>query len=201
MSTDPPSSPTLPDHPATGPLQARLPHRPIEGRAQFITFRLADALPSHLRFPHTRFPRRPQDPPSLLTRAIESALDQGHGSCLLGRRDIGRIVQDALLHWHNVRYTLHAWVVMPNHVHVLATPDDGHTLASIVQTWKVHTAIEANRALGRHGPLWQRDYFDRNIRGLRHFLLAVNYIEENPVQAGLSPDRFGWPLSSASVWK
>ena len=62
------------------------------------------------------------------------------------------------------RYALHAWVVMPNHVHVLCGPAEGWSLPDLVQAWKSYTAKRANTALGRHGTLWQDDFFDRYVR-------------------------------------
>ena len=52
-------------------------------------------------------------------KRIEAALDAGHGSCFLQQPDIAALVENALLHFDRERYRLHAWVVMPNHVHVL----------------------------------------------------------------------------------
>jgi hypothetical protein len=45
--------------------------------------------------------------------------------------------------------------------------------------------------------LWQRDYWDRFIRNDHHFLIAKNYIEENPVAAGLAGSPEAWPWGSA----
>jgi REP element-mobilizing transposase RayT len=74
------------------------------------------------------------------------------------------------LHFDGQRYRLLAWVVMPNHVHVLIETMTGHTLAAVLHSWKSYTAKEANRLLGRTGDFWQPEYFDRFIRDDRHFL-------------------------------
>ena len=130
-------------------------------------------------------------------RHYEAYLDAGHGSCVLREPVCANIVQDALLHFDGDRYRLLAWVVMPNHVHVLTQPLPGHGLADILQTWKRYSALHINRHLGRTGPLWRREYWDRFIRDERHYAAAVAYIEENPVKAGLAQAPGEWYWSSA----
>ena len=95
-------------------------------------------------------------------------------------------------------YDLHAYVIMPNHVHALITQRDGERLAYVVGAWKGWTAKQINRAAGREGPLWQRDYFDRYIRDEEHFLECIHYIEQNPVRAGLVATPQDWRFGSAS---
>src|SRR5690606_7648137 len=112
------------------------------------------------------------------------------------------IVVENWRHFHGLRYHLHAWVVMPNHVHVLIEPIANHSLSEIVQSWKSYTA----KALLRHeagGPpalpeqrVWQPDYWDRFIRDERHYRATVDYIHQNPVKAGLCSKAEDWPWSS-----
>ncbi|HYU17687.1 MAG TPA: transposase [Chloroflexota bacterium] len=130
-------------------------------------------------------------------RRVEAYLDEGHGATWLSDPRIATLVEDAFLYLDRERYHLHAWVVMPNHVHVLITPRPGFRLSDIVQAWKSWSAKTANRILGRSGPFWQRDYFDRFIRDDEHFRAALDYIEENPVKAGLCDVPEGWRWSSA----
>jgi len=53
---------------------------------------------------------------------------------------------------------------LPNHVHIVVEPIGGNRIGSIVHSWKSFSAKQANQLLGRNGPLWHRDYFDRFIR-------------------------------------
>ena len=69
-----------------------------------------------------------------------------------------------------------------------------------MHSWKSYTSHAANKILQRSGDFWFREYFDRFIRDDRHFARAVNYIEENPVKAGLVRTREAWRWSSA-WWK
>jgi REP element-mobilizing transposase RayT len=171
-----------------------LPHFDQPDTIQMITFRLADSLPSHLLLTwqqglHDDAEQR---------RRIEAYLDAGHGSCCLRDARVAKLVEGALLYFDGQHYHLLAWVVMPNHVHVLIEMAPGHRLPDIVHSWKSFTAKAANRILGRSGALWQPEYFDRYIRNPDHFDRAVHYIHENPVKAGLALQAEEWPFSSAS---
>jgi putative transposase len=106
-------------------------------------------------------------------------------------------VEGAMLHFDGDRYRLLAWCVMPNHVHVVVEPTDESGLGTVVLAWKSFTAHRANRILGRRGPFWHKDYFDRFIRDEGHLARTIDYIENNPVKAGLASTPSSWPWSSA----
>jgi REP element-mobilizing transposase RayT len=130
---------------------------------------------------------------------IEAYLDRGVGACYLRNPRIANLVQSALVHFDGERYRLSAWVVMPNHVHLLAAPLPYHSLSSIMHSIKSYTSQEANRLLGRKGRFWFEDYFDRYIRNAQHFDNALDYIESNPVRAGLCKSVRDWPFGSARL--
>ena len=176
-----------------------LPHWEADETAQMIGFRLADSLPAALleRW-KLELDQMPDDEATRERRKrIEAALDAGHGEAWLADPRVAERVENALLHFDGARYRLHAWVVMPNHLHVIATPLGSWTLANIVHSWKSFTAKEANAILSRSGPFWAREYFDRAIRDQVHHLNAVSYVEANPVQAGLCRRPADWKHSSA----
>jgi REP element-mobilizing transposase RayT len=172
-----------------------LPHFDHPHLVQIITFRLADSLPLHVLTSWQQ--AYPDEDDAAKRRRLERYLDAGHGSCSLEVPQIGRLVEDALLHFDGVRYRLLAWVVMPNHVHVLVEAMDGHRLPDIVHAWKSFTAKEANKILGRSGEFWQPEYYDRYIRDADHFDNALHYIHANPVRAGLVAQPEDWAFSSA----
>lgn len=128
---------------------------------------------------------------------IEAFEDSGAGACWLKDDRIARIVEQALLHFDGARYRLLAWCVMPNHVHVVIETHQGFPLGEVVHSWKSFTANQANKVLGRTGPFWMADYYDRFVRDERHFLAVVRYVTENPVKAGLVSDASQWRWSSA----
>ena len=88
---------------------------------------------------------------------------------------------------------------MPNHVHAVVMPLDERQLGSIVQAWKSFTAKRANQILGRTGPFWHKDYFDRFIRDDGHLERTIDYVENNPVKAGLASSIAEWRWSSARL--
>jgi putative DNA methylase len=177
----------------------RLPH--FEGGCipQSVTYRLADSLTLHKlallneQFVHLEDTKADSE----CVRKINLMLDEGHGASWLKNPAVAEIAQNALLFFNNQRYTLHAWVIMPNHVHVLFTPAEGWTLSKILHSWKSFSAREANKVLDRTGEFWQPEYFDRAIRDEQGFIAAVEYIEYNPVKAGLCENPNTWRFSSA----
>jgi REP element-mobilizing transposase RayT len=159
-----------------------------------LTYRLADSFPPELRHewePLTRI----QDERER-RRQLEAYLDRGLGACHLAKPEIATLVEENLLRFDGERYRLLAWVVMPNHVHLLV--EQWESLGSLLKSWKSYTATQANKALGRSGALWQQDYWDRFVRDLPHFSKAQSYLEGNPVKAGLCSSAAAWSHSSAN---
>jgi putative DNA methylase len=176
-----------------------LPHFDGGSIPQTVTFHLADSLPQAVldRW-ENEMATMPEARASVERRQrIEHYLDSGAGQCWLSQPEIAEPVESALLFFQGQRYGLEAWVVMPNHVYALFTPMAGHSFSEIVHSWKSYTSNEANRLLGRSGEFWFPDYYDRFIRDERHFARAVEYIEMNPVAAGLCLRPEDWPYGSA----
>ena len=90
---------------------------------------------------------------------------------------------------------------MPNHVHVVIELAGDAALGDVLRSLKSFTARRANVCLGRTGAFWHADYFDRFIRDEGHFHRTVDYVEQNPVKAGLVERAIDWPWSSASERK
>ena len=115
--------------------RGQLPHWTQPGATYFVTFRLADSLPeTKLRFlreekevwiqnhpPPLSFDER-EEFSRLFSGRFDRWLDQGHGQCVLGLAEPRKITEDSLRYFDKKRYSLGEFVVMPNHVHVLATP-------------------------------------------------------------------------------
>jgi putative DNA methylase len=178
-----------------------LPHFDGGELSQFITYRLSDSLPQTVlqRWRHEFEQEGLADIDSAVRKRAENYLDKGYGECHLKTPRVAAMVEENLLYFDSVRYRLFAWVVMPNHIHILITPCLGHSLTEIMRT-KSYTAREANRILNRKGQFWQEDYFDRYIRDAEHFDNVVAYIENNPVKARLCNKPSNWRFSSA-WWK
>ncbi len=170
-----------------------LPHRDEPGLVQAITFRLHDSLPQSWLRQQAYLQGNPNDDPALEQRL----LDQGLGACTLGDSRAAEIVEQCLLYGDGTRYVLLAWVVMPNHVHVLIATVEGWPLSRVIGGWKSFSARRINAALARTGPLWGREYHDRYVRDEVHLGKAVYYVHNNPVAAGLVDRPEDWPYSSA----
>ncbi len=174
-----------------------LPHYDGGQLTQFLTYRLADSLPRkvlrNLQFQVEQDHISERE----LNITIEKYLDKGIGKCYLGKAEIAEIVEENLLHFADKKYKLHAWVIMPNHIHLLLTPMSGFTLSEIVHSCKSYTSTKANKLLNRTGRFWFPEPFDRFIRDYEHFEKAFNYIERNPVKAGLCEKQSDWRFSSA----
>ncbi|PYK59234.1 MAG: transposase [Verrucomicrobia bacterium] len=191
-----------------------LPHIKVEGRPYFVTFRLDGTLPQEIlrqyqdereyllqqadRAGRQLTWEEQQRLFQLYSEKIEAYLDAGHGSCWLRQPTVADLAAGALRYFEGKRYTLSAWVIMPNHVHVVVRPEATHTLSSILQSWKSYTASEANKLLNRVGQhFWQKESYDHWIRDDAEKARFVAYVENNPVAAGLCAQPEDWLWSSA----
>jgi 1-hydroxy-2-methyl-2-(E)-butenyl 4-diphosphate synthase len=201
-------------HPDWDQLEERdstfLPHWRIPGATYAVTFRLADSLPeSALADYHRRkdiLTERLQELSSqrgsrsslqalVALRSeiagfqetfLDAALNQCHGDCHLKNPEIAGLVEGVLRHFDGDRYTLFAWSVMPNHVHVVLRPKGKHKLEDIVQTWKSFSAKKANELLDRSGAFWQAEYYDHLVRDADDFRHQMRYVLENPSKGYVS---------------
>jgi REP element-mobilizing transposase RayT len=178
-----------------------LPHWQQSGATYFVTFRLADSIPTRLRTQWEeeratwlRFHPEPWDIGTELdyhkrfNGEVERWLDAGYGSCVLRQIECAKIVDDALRHFDGQRLALISSVIMPNHVHALLVQHAEHPLEGLLRSWKTFISRSSNRLLGRAGTLWQRSYFDRLVRDEKHFRNCVRYIRRNPTKAHLARD-------------
>jgi len=172
------------------------PHLNAPGLVQSVTTHLADSMP---RATLRRLMAETAHDDIARRRNLEELLDAGHGACWLRNPDVGALVEETLLAGDGERYRLLAWVVMPNHIHVLIETRTAIALAEVVKAWKGQTARAANALIGRSGSFWERDYFDRFIRDDAHLAAVVRYIERNPVKAGLAARAEDWPFGSARL--
>jgi REP element-mobilizing transposase RayT len=186
-----------------------LPHLQTSNETYFVTFRIEDSLPKALVI---RWKNELEYQKKLAGNDLENInelqrkyffkvddyLDKNQGSSWLKDSNIAKVVAEALKKFDGQRYSLHAWTIMPNHVHVLISLHKDFSLGSLLHSWKSFTANQANQLLGRSGSFWQREYYDRAIRSERQFEFTVRYIFNNPVKAGLCKEVYQWPWSGCS---
>jgi len=174
--------------------RGHLPHCDFPDLVQFVTFRLHDSMPASRRgeWQHLLKIEEVRD----RRIKLEEYLDRGVGDCELRESGIAQLVEDALLGFHEDRYKMLAWCVMPNHVHVLCrvmrTP-----LWKTIQSWKIHSTFQIKRSRCGVKLSWQREYWDTFMRDEEQERKAVKYIEANPVNAKLCRAPENWSFSSA----
>jgi REP element-mobilizing transposase RayT len=183
---------------------ANLPHWEQEDSVYHVCFRLADSLPAvaleRIREEEQRLARiaardgklnaSERDRLRRLSwKRIDDNLDEGRGAGILAFPACADIVVEAL-HWFDGdRYILHAYSVMPNHVHAIVHPIPPRRIGGVVGNWKSVTAhLFVAKDLAK-APVWQKEPFDHIIRSEKSYMKAIDYVIANPTAAGLK----GWP--------
>lgn len=96
------------------------------------------------------------------------------------------------------RIKLYAFCIMPDHVHFTCCLMPGEQLSGVVASFSKHTALRLNRSANRQGPFWQNGFHDRHCRIPRELEDLSQYIEHNPVRAGLAATAQNWAYTSAN---
>lgn len=171
-----------------------LPHWYQEGKIQSVTFRLADSLPQskldELRELRARFEASHPQPwgedmrreyYGYISPYENKMLDSGYGSCVLREQSLRQKMVDVFETCNDdVKFKIIAYVIMPNHVHMLVLVNQENLLNKVIVKAKKISGYYINQVVGSTGRVWMKSYFDRIIRsadGLKH---AVQYIINNP---------------------
>jgi len=186
------------------------PHWAQAGSVVFITFRTVDSIPHEVvqRWDHEKtewlkannYPYDAHwskiipklDGPSRIRfhrhfdRCREIFLDTCQGECLFKTTALAQIVADSLMHFDGDRYQMGDFVVMPNHVHLLASFKSEEMIVTQCDSWMHYTARQINLRTGRKGKLWQQEPFDHLVRNLTQYECLRTYIRENGPSANLS---------------
>jgi REP element-mobilizing transposase RayT len=177
-----------------------LPHWRLDGAIYHVVFRLADSVPAHLlrewvaerEFLLSRKEVLSGEQATRLRHLVSARtqefLDTGHGSCILAEGRNAQLVANALAFFQGSRYNIHAWCVMPNHVHVVVEPLDDHELSKILHSWKSFSSHEMRKVIGGTGSIWHRESYDHIVRNERSYRRVVQYVLDNPLRANL----LGW---------
>ncbi len=186
----------------------QLPHWSCGSVVYHVSFRLADSVPmskqrewlaeryeltQRARLEHRGFTEEEKERLQYLySHKIEYYLDAGYGACLLRDERVAEIVKQSLEYYNEEKYLLHAWCIMPNHVHTAMELWNGHEQREVLHGWKSYTAHAINKCLGRKGNLWQADYYNHIIRSWEEYGQQLRYIWNNPLQAGLYSWKWRW---------
>lgn len=170
-----------------------LQHWNQEGKIISINFRLADSLPqstiTQLNQIKENFFNENPTPwtekthkiyRSLISKCQEEMLDRGYGSCLLRNTDLRNIVDNTLKYHSGKSYNLIAYVIMPNHIHLVVELYEGVKIEKILHSLKSYSATLINKIRHEDGPVWMKGRFDRLVRSPKHLRNYVAYIKNNP---------------------
>ena len=177
----------------------KLPHWHPQGASIFLTWRLYGSLPASVTTAEsgcsTRYSVGRQ------FKLLDSVLDKCRtGPLWLNDRRIAASVVEIIHRGESALgyFVFHAFVVMPNHVHLLITPNV--SIPRITNGIKGSSSHRANVILSREGKhFWQDETFDHWLRSPKEFAKIRAYIENNPVSAGLAAAPQDWPWSSCST--
>jgi putative transposase len=97
---------------------------------------------------------------------------------------------------------IHAYIFMPNHVHLLMTPSSDDGIGKAMQSVGRRYVQHFNRAYRRTGTLWEGRYRATLIDSERYLLACYRYVELNPVRAGLvrRPEDYPWSSHRANAF-
>lgn len=196
----------------------KLPHIQPAEATFFVTFRLAGSIPmeviQNLRENYellqrsileqknwTEWEKRAQIyiEQKRLFAATDEFLDMNpNGPYWLREHRVAEIVSEALQHRDGKLYDLHAYTIMPNHVHMMMTlMPNAPVLFKVLQDLKKFTGLHSNRSLGLEGSFWEEESYDHVVRSDKEFYRIVNYILRNPVKACLVKEWHQWPSTFA----
>jgi putative transposase len=120
---------------------------------------------------------------------------QTHGRKPFFRHDRwARLMLSTLNHYDGTGYRLHAYVVMPDHLHLLITPLEA--VEKSVQLIKGGFSFRAKRELEWNGEIWQTGFTDHRIRDEEDWKRHLDYILKNPVEARLVMDAVLYEFSA-----
>ena len=113
----------------------------------------------------------------------------------MGRKIMELTLQDAKDKFH---FRLTNFCVMPTHIHLLIQPEERTNLSRIMQWIKIQSAKRWNFIHGCTDHLWgAQPYFSRPIKDQNEYDFVMDYIDQNPVKAGLSETPYDWKASGA----
>lgn len=117
--------------------------------------------------------------------------------CFFRHERWAALMVEVLQHYRAASYLLHAYVIMPDHLHILLTPQG--SLERSVQNIKGGFSFRAKRAFDWSEDIWQTGFSDHRIRDLDDWAQHIGYIMRNPVKAGLCENSNEYPYLAAAL--
>ena len=191
-----------------------LPHFQPEGAIFSVTFRLAFSLPHTIKEKLKQEKKEFDRVSSSLTGSelhvyisdferkyfeeFDDFLDKYSKSpTWLSIEIVSKEVAASIHFLENRLYDLHAYCIMPNHVHMIFRPlkyqnEEFHSLSRIMYSLKRYTASSCNKLLRRKGHFWHHENYDHFIRDDKDLAFQINYLFHNPVKARLVDEAQKW---------
>ena len=192
----------------------KLPHFQPEGAIFAITFRLAFSLPHTIKEKLKEEKKEFDRVSSSLTgpklqvyideferkyfEEFDNFLDKYSKSpTWLSIDTVANEVVNSIHYLEKQLYDLHAYSIMPNHVHMIFQPikdknEEFHSLSRIMYSMKRYTATSCNKLLKRKGQFWHHENYDHFIRDDKDLAYQLNYLFHNPVKARLIDEAQNW---------
>jgi putative transposase len=114
--------------------------------------------------------------------------------CKPGRKIMLAVLKDAKQRYE---FELFNFCIMPTHIHLLIKPGSKGSLSQIMHWIKTHSAKRWNQFHGSIGHVWGNRFFMRPVQDERDYFLIMDYIDKNPVKAGLVSHANEWEPSGA----
>lgn len=147
-------------------------------------------------------PRRQADPNAVVAEArtfFFTANAYGKRSLFQSDRMATLLIEVMIKSAELGRFQLHAFVVMPDHLHALLTVSSDMTIEKAAQFVKGGFSFRAKRELGYSHEIWQAGYSEEQVYSLLHFDSVVHYIHQNPVRRRLVLQCDEFRFSSANI--
>lgn len=96
-------------------------------------------------------------------------------------------------------FQVHEFVIMPNHMHLLLTVDDNHSIGRAMQLIKGGFSYEMGKVGDKVKAVWQPGYYEHRVRDATEYERIRNYIHDNPVRRGFVSEAAQYPYTSANT--
>jgi len=144
----------------------------------------------------------PRKPRFIIPGVPLHIVQRGHNRTPVFFEDEDYLAYLSWLEQASIKYAchIHAYVLMTNHIHILATPEDREGITRIMQYVGRYYVPYINRKYDRSGSLWEGRYKACMVQEETYFLRCMRYIESNPVRAGivLEPEEYRWSSHHAN---
>ena len=141
-----------------------------------------DELPERKHLPHGIPPWVSQGAKHFITINCKKRGD----ATLIQEQNADKLLESAMFYEHEGKWYIWLLLLMPDHIHMIATMDLSRGIQKILSSWKGYQ----KRTLGIE---WQPDFFEHRLRTEQEFLEKALYIRMNPVRKGLAENPADWP--------